>query len=365
MQTIAHQIYPDRFRQVETIVNAIADRNLEQANRLLAEHLESLPQIAGEPERLQVELFLKALSARLDPAVTISNLYLMPDQGQQIRMFNFMAEKFPVVRRAQDIVNAAHLNAVREEEQFTLMDIGIGTGQQAATLIARLVEANAPVKRVDIIGIEPSAESLDVARERFQAVAAEGGPEIVFAELHKTAEQLTEEDWTFIGRTVRQAGGKLLLNASFALHHVQPVDIRTDFFRRLNALRPERFMIIEPYGDYTTDSLLERFHNAWHHYGLTFRAIDIIDASDREKSEVKRVFFGREMPDVLAADNRVEQYETAEMWLNRLSNAGFEPFSIPLPAFGDFNPLVEITANPGYVGFNINRYPIVAVIGVS
>ena len=67
-------------------------------------------------------------------------------------------------------------------------------------------------------------------------------------------------------------------------------------------------------------SLTARFQHAWHHYGLTFRALDSVPAPPEKAGELKRIFFGREILDVMAADNRIEQYETAEMWLSRLKN---------------------------------------------
>jgi hypothetical protein len=288
----------------------------------------------------------------------------VPDQGQQIRLFNLMAAKFPVVRQAQDIANTLLMDAVAEEERFVLLDIGMGTGQQADNLLTRMLERRLPVREVLLIGVEPSGESLATARQRFQAFSDEKSLPIAFFDIQKTAEQLDDADWISIRRQVEGFGGKLLLNASFALHHMQPVAGRTDFFRRLKALNPALLMLIEPYGDYTTDNVIERFHNAWHHYGLTFRAIDTIDASDEEKNEVKRVFFGRELLDVLASSGRIEQYETGEMWLERLRDAGFKPFPFPDPATDSKGP-AHVARHGDYLSFDVHGYPIVAVIAVE
>jgi hypothetical protein len=247
-----------------------------------------------------------------------------------------------------------------------ILDVGIGTGQQISSLIERLTEQNAPVKQITVLGVEPSAESLGKAELRFQQLAQAHGIRIAFTGIQKTVEQLNPEDWALLRREIQDTGGKLLINASFAMHHVQPPPFRTEFFRQLKALDPAVFMMLEPYADYTPDNLMERFKNAWHHYGLTFLAIDTIDdTSDSEKSAVKQVFFGREMMDVLGAGNRVEQFETAEMWLHRLVQGGFMPNRISHTVPGGFNPLVQIKQAGSYVGFNVMGHPIVSVICAS
>jgi SAM-dependent methyltransferase len=366
MLTISNTIYPEQFDRLEAIIAALQSGKLSQAESLMAAMAQRQPEISSLPERLQTQLFLDALTSRIKQAAETENLYLVPDEGQQIRMFNFMAEKFPVVRYAQEIANTIFLNQIAQEERFVILDIGIGTGQQIAGLIERLAEQKAPTRQITVLGVEPSAESLDKAELRFQQLAQAHGIRIAFTGIQKTVEQLTPDDWTLLHNEIQGTGGKLLLNASFAMHHVQPPPLRTTFFQQLKALEPAVFMMIEPYADYTADSLMERFKNAWHHYGLTFLAIDTIDdASDSEKSTVKQVFFGREMMDVLGAGSRVEQFETAEMWLHRLVQAGFMPNRISHTIPGGFNPLVQIKQAGSYVGFNVMGHPIVSVICAS
>lgn len=360
MKTIAHQIYPRQFQQVERIVATIQNNDLPLARQMLEHCMTDLHAILELAERLQMELFLKALQVRLDDSLSVSNLYLVPDQGQQIRMFNLMAEKFPVVRKAQEIANGLLLDAVPGVEEFVLLDIGMGTGQQAEQMLRLAHARKLPLRRVVLIGIEPSRESLQTAEARFHQLARELDLELSVIGLHKTAEQMSLSDW----ERIRQAGLErpLLVNASFALHHTRQ-ESRDSLFVYLRALLPEVFVMIEPYGDYLTEDLGARFRHAWHHYGLTFRAIDTIDASPEEINEVKRIFFGRELPDVMAAQDRVEQYETAEMWIERVKAVGFAPFDIAPPPGGDFNPLIQLAARPDYLGFTVNNHPIVAVIG--
>lgn len=365
MKTIAEQIYPQQFYAIEAIISEIQHNNLADARKQVDEYFDRLEDISHQPERFHTQLFLEALDSRLNNGSAVTNLYLVPDAGQQIRMFNFMAQKFPVVRRAQDITNAIYLDNIQREKRFVLLDIGIGTGQQAGTLIEQLVAREATVEEVFVIGIEPSADSMAKAAARFGELSQRHGIGIDFTGIQKTAEQLDEQDWDRIGRCINEARGKLLLNASFALHHTPSNGFRQNLFNRLKSLQPEVFVIIEPYGNYLPDDLMVRFRNAWHHYGLTFLAIDTIDASDEEKNTVKRVFFGRELLDVLGEGNRIEQYETSEMWLEKLVDAGFRPRPFTHALSNDVNPLIEIQHDRHYLGFNVKGHPIVGVICVN
>lgn len=367
METISQEIYPKHYRALSEIVALIEKESLEPAKSLLHQSLKNLDAIDDLAERIQVKLFLEALCFRLDHASGVQNLYLVPDEGQQIKMFNFMANRFPVVQQAQAIANGIFEQAVEGELSFTLLDIGMGTGQQAENLIRRISENSDTLKEVNLIGIEPSASSLDKAQARLSELNDKYGIAIKFYPINKTAEQLNDSDWEHIRQVIRLAKGKLLLNASFALHHTPPGTFRNIFFQQLKSLDPEMFVIIEPYGDYTAERLTTRFENAWHHYGLTFMAIDTIDeATDDEKSEVKRVFFGREMLDVLSNGNRIEQYETSEMWLAKLKAAGFASQKIDFVLPDKVNPILKVEpVSEDYIGFNVKGRPIVGVICAS
>lgn len=360
MLTIAEEIYPHEHRLLKAVIDAIEERNPPEAGKRLEEARQAMEALASPAHKLQMELFINALRSRLNHAM-VENLYLVPDEGQQIRMFNIMAEKFPVVRSAQEIANGLFVSRLTGSQAFTILDIGIGTGQQMAGLVQKARDSLSALQTIRIIGIEPSADSLGKARERFRELSAGKGPRIEFEPLHKTVEQLDEGDWQRLTRHATEPGS-FLVNASFALHHVHPLDFRTALFQRLQTLKPAAFVIIEPYADYLAADLPTRFRNAWHHYGLTFRAIDTIDAGEEEKSAVKRIFFGREMMDVLSEGERIEQFETAEMWIQRLQAAGFRIEPVRNTLAGSINPVIRVEERPSYLGFNVDGHPVVAVI---
>ena len=107
------------------------------------------------------------------------------------------------------------------------------------------------------------------------------------------------QDWQMIETLCQTPNTCLLIYAGFALHHIRPVSSRTGILEKLKALNPQVFVMIEPYSDHICLDLKQRFLNAWHHYGLTFQAIDRIEAPQEEKQTVKTIFFGNEIQDVL------------------------------------------------------------------
>jgi hypothetical protein len=365
MLTIAETIYPDRYQSLLRIVTNIENLNPETSLQELKRAYQALESTSNEAEIIHTRFFLDALSKKLHGQGTgDENLYLLPDQGQQIRMFNLMAQKFPVVKNAQEKVNSVFFNRAQHEEHLLIFDVGLGTGQQVCNLLKHSCQQETRWKRVTVLGIEPSVESLQTAEARLHSTLDELGLQKDFLFLNKTVEQLLPQDWEAFQAKVSQTQARLLLNASFSLHHIKPPTTRTDIFKKLKAFNPEVFMIIEPYADFIAASLGERFNNAWHHYGLTFLGIDKIEASLEEKSSIKRIFFGREIQDVLAAASPTEQFETAEMWIERLKAAGFKIVDMlchrHVVGLG-----IEESPRDGYTAFTVSEQPIVAVIQVE
>lgn len=362
MSTIADQIYPEDYRCIEALIIAIEQGKQLEAAQRLAELEAHVSHIQSLPRRLQSELFLNAIKCRLEQTKA-ENLYLVKDDGQQIKMFNFMAGHFPVVQAAQKIANTVFVSSVGNSQHVVILDIGIGSGMQMANFIQQALNQCPHLSSFSVLGIEPSADSLVRAEGRLDDLTRELKVPISFTGFAKTMEELDSADWEIIQSQVNLNKGTFLVNASFALHHIRPLAFRNTLFGKLKALSPKAFMMIEPYADYTSDSLLSRFKNAWHHYGLTFRALDTIPENEDDKNTLKQVFFGREMIDVLAEEGRIEQFEPAEKWADRLHQAGFETRRIDnLPHSEKINPLIQIEEGQGYIRFNVSGCPIVAIL---
>lgn len=365
MNITAGNIYPKHYLSLERIVSALMAGQTQAAEVLIKDIVNELGTSVNTFEVTQTLFFLEALRRNLgERTADIGNLYLLPDQGQQIKMFNFMADKFPLVRYAQNIVNSSYRDVIGQQSAATVLDIGIGTGQQMVRLIDMLAQSGELPETLTIIGIEPSGESLASAESTMQTLMGKYPCSLRFIPIQGTLESFTDDAWDTLKARIAERPGTLIVNASFALHHVYPPDVRAGLFERLRGLNPAVFAMIEPYADFLDGELATRFQNAWLHYGLTFRAIDQIEAPQDDKNLLKKVFFSREIQDVLSLEPvRIEQFETGEMWAQRLIKAGFKPV---MPADADVSgpafPLVTVTRNEGYIAFNVDGSPIVSIL---
>lgn len=368
MMENAAEIYPAYYQPIKEVLMATAKNDIGKARALLATLSRNLPFLQDTPEGIQVLFFYEAIRQRLDPdAPELGNLYLMPDQGQQIKMFNLMASKFPLVSFAQSLVNTTCIDEMLREKTVTILDIGIGTGQQIARILEHLSGPCFAGKKITVIGIEPSKASLDKAQNTLMSIAEAKQIRFAFVGINETVEMLmSQSSWNAFERTLQKAreSSKLMVNASFSLHHIRPMRHRQLLFQKLRKLAPSLLTIIEPYADFVTPQVFERFENAWLHYGLTFRAIDQIDASDEEKQMIKQIFFSREIQDVLSKNGqRIEQFETGEMWLKRLKKAEFKPYSPEIfPGSISDCPFVTVKRSADYIGLCIEGHPIISIL---
>lgn len=365
MKTMAEQIYARQYSHFEKVLQALGTHDLESAKQSLTELSNALDSQTEGPEHIQTSFFVTALEKRLSGNVEIEeNLYLLPDQGQQIQMFNFMAQKFPVVRFAQELVNQQYLEVLKGQQDITLWDIGIGNGQQMVRLIEALIRLGQPPRTLAILGLDPSAASLAQAEQALATVCEQAAIEFQFYGFAKTVESLDTTDWEKIERALQLKQGLWVANASFALHHIAPVAERTRFFAKLRALNPALFCLIEPYADFLEPTLKTRFENAWHHYGLAFWAIDQIDAPLKNRNLLKSVFFGREIIDVIAKDTgRIEQFETGEMWAQRLRDSQFlsTPVTVSESVIPGFES-IRIQSCETYTGLMAQGHPVISIL---
>jgi len=371
MAIVAHSIYTKHYQAILEVIGQIEKGDYDQAMHSLNALIANLQAMPETPDQTQLLFFAEGLHKRLDPeAEEVGNLYLLPnDTGQQIRMFNLMAEKFPLVRLSQEMINRACLDWVGMETgqnpaEITILDIGIGMGQQIVRMLDQALTRKFPLQAVTVIGIEPAAESLQQAKESLLAWADKHQVELVFQGFQQSVEDLAETEWLQLTDIIARAQGKLVINCSFALHHIRPPSLRTALFSRLKQFSPALLTLLEPYADCVTQDLSARFTHAWHHYGLVFHAIDQIDIAEEDKNRIKRFFFFPEIQDVLSEEHaRVEQFETGEMWISRLENAGFETIPIENPSLQIPNcPFAKISHHAQYLSVDVKDYPLLSII---
>ena len=350
------------YNQLEKIVDALDNNSVSSAEKALAELSENLRYDSTDDVSLG-RFFKDALEKRiLRNNWTVPNLYLLNDNQQQIHYFNLMSKAFPLVILSQKMIRETILEVIGASTSVLIMDIGIGTAQQIKGIIESLYSRQAEIPVFRVIGIEPSQNNLEKAYSELTKLSLEYDFQLEFIALNTLLEDMTESDWQNITELYATHSGISLINASFSLHHVRISD-RTTLIARLKSLNPGLLTVIEPDAHYLTNSLSEKFRNAWSHYHLTFQVIEEMQISDSEKAGLKTVFFGREIQDVFS-EQSIEQYETGTEWSSRFQNAGFTKYQQELNKAGLKSGLnsVSVTDKGNFVSIDVHGKPVVSMM---
>ena len=328
-------------------------------DRLVGEHMDA----GARAEDLHFYLFAHALSSRLasEKAAEI-NLYLRQFQDTQISLFNLLARHLPTVALTAPLANELLSRFVAGHEEVTLLDIGIGSGHQEVAMLRLLARQGLLPRRLNVVAIEPDAGSLIEAQMGLFEASVELGFELEFVPVHKVVEDMTEADWS----EVAAFDCPLVVNASFAAHHIQCTEdspLRDRIFCRIRELDPDAVVLAEPSSNHHAASLVERFRAAWHHFGTTFRLIDELEVEPWEAAAMK-MFFAREIEDIVANGEatRCERHEPVDAWVERLRRAGFTPYADLEFARETRHELVRVVPREGYVGLDYADETLVAVI---
>ena len=317
-----------------------------------------------EPGDLQYFIFASAISKRLDPARGAGlNLYLQRFERPQIRLFNLLARHLPTVSLAGGVANEFLCRFVAARDEVTLLDVGIGTGQQEVALLHKLARRGALPEHLTVVAVEPSESSLRAAEASIAAVAARLQLPLTFLPVHSVAEALGPTQWSLLDRVPRP----LVVLSAFAAHHIRDVPgagcARDALFRHLRAHEPAALVLCEPNADHHTPDFLRRFEACWRHFGLTFDLINQLDLPDDDKTAMK-MFFAREIDDIVAngEEARCERHEPVGAWRSRLARTGFAPFPRLDFARGFAHDRVCVEAHDGYVGLDYRDETLVAVL---
>jgi hypothetical protein len=327
-------------------------------DRMVGDHIDD-----ARAEDLHFYLFARALSKRLASEKTAEiNLYLRQFQDTQISLFNLLARHLPTVQLTAPIANQLLARFVGGHEEVTLLDVGIGSGHQEVAMLRLLAQQGRLPQRLNVVAIEPDAGSLIEAQMALFEMSVELGFELEFVPVHKVVEDMTEAEWG----EVAAFDCPLVVNASFAAHHIQCTDdspLRDRIFCRIRELDPDAVVLAEPSSNHHASSLVERFKAAWHHFGLTFQLIDELDVEAHEAASMK-MFFAREIEDIVSNGEatRCERHEPVDAWVQRLRRAGFAPYADFEFARAMKHDLVRVAPRDGYVGLDYGDETLVAVI---
>jgi hypothetical protein len=349
--------------QLFNIVDLIARQKMQTAQHQLNQLLDAINS-STDPHAITHLIFARALAAHLSDGVADkANLYLKPYEIPQIQLFNLLANQVPLVSLISKLARGLLIDACDGRDDITLIDIGIGTGKQMVELLHQLANRSRELQRIHIVGIEPSEESLSLAKQAIATAAQQLKLEVTFTEFCNGIENLDDRDWQHL----RDRCDRPIINASFALHHIRDQagqDVRTVMLQRLHQLDPTLIVLSEPNTDHLEPDFRIRFQNCWRHYSNVFKMIDALAIDQQSKAGLKTCFFGREVVDVLKADNtaRIERHETAQSWVNRLKQSGY---TLQAPFIDDLisSPILTIQTHADrYLNFDYNGVPLVSLI---
>ena len=318
----------------------------------------------ADPGDLTYQIFGQALARRAGRGAPDVNLYLRDLKLRQISLFNLIATHLPFVRRSGQFTNDVLAGVLADADQVILVDVGIGTGQQEFTVLEALARLDRLPRRLSVIGIEPSPSILADAERTFARARDEFGVDVTFTGVLSVAEAMTDHQWDEL-----PVGDDVVVNAAFAMHHIQatgdgPAAARDHVFRRIRALDPRVMTLIEPNSNHLEPDFLVRFRNCWEHFGAAMQAIDASPATVTERLAMK-MFFAREVDDVIAnaEETRAERHERTEAWMQRLDRTGFGLVGgLPSDPRGD---QLTVDRAEGWVRMGYDGTPMVACIFAS
>ncbi len=251
------------------------------------------------------------------------HLYLEQYEIPQIKLFDILIGKFPFVSSSHAISNKLISGWIDGQSHATVLDIGIGRGIQMVSLIKEL-EINKGLKELTIIGMEPFGDAIIHATKLISQAASTANFKLNLHILEGFAEKA---DMGVIKRLLPENCGKLVVNASLAVHHIPSVSLRLQLFSQIKSLNPDAIILTEPDSDHMTNDWAKRTANAWIHYGAIFDTIDGLHISREDKNGLK-MFFGREIKDVVGTPdaNRFERHEPAAHWVSYGERIGMQTY---------------------------------------
>ncbi|NUM32726.1 MAG: hypothetical protein HUU47_10460 [Bacteroidetes bacterium] len=314
-------------------------------------------QAESDSQKLLASIFVNALQKRIFAETGKEHIYLQKDEIPQIRLFDVLIKKFPFVKYSQEIINNAIIKHIKQCDVVTIVDIGIGLGTQMMNII-ELSKDLPMLKKMNIIGIEPFADGLDKAEANILALNKKVPFEISFTAINEFVENV---DFS----AIKGISGKLIVNASLALHHIQSLEKRQEIIDSISEMSPAAFFLTEPnVNNYELDYQL-RFKNCYNHFYSIFQVIDKIeDINTEDKNALKR-FFGREINDIMGNEDqdRYERHEPAQFWINRLKESNFILRSdlIELPIETPEGVKINFHED-GFLGFTFENETVLSVI---
>ncbi len=311
---------PNIYDALEMIIK----RSTEFQNETVRLELDTLldycqRDMSDDSEKFLTTLIINALKEQ--NGHSDGNLYLKQFEIPQIELFSILIDKFPFVKYSQQVVNYSICETIADKERAVIVDIGVGLGIQMLNLVESLKE-NKTLKKLTIIGVEPSDGALNKAVESFEVVKNNYSFELEFIPVNKLIEDLSFDT---LKSHIPRNRDCLIFNESLALHHIQSLNERYKVLVDIRIFKPDAFFLVEPNVNHYEPEFYFRFQNCYRHFFNVFEVIDKLDIGKKEKNGLK-LFFGREISDILGKDNdeRYEKHEPAYRWIEKLQVVGFK-----------------------------------------
>ena len=255
-------------------------------------------------------VFASALKKKLDfNYIEQASVYQgqYDEEDSHIDIFDVLA-KVPVFSYSYQIANPLLARYLIESglAEVAYLDLGLGKGSQAVAVMKLVAESDNPPTKFTVIGIEPIPESLEAASKAILEAGKYLPFAVDFVAIAKCAEDVSREEWQDLQQ---RFGGKVTINAAYALHHIvsepHEGDQRDRLLAQLYLLNPLGFVLLEANANYNIDDFFQRFQSCWEVYGTWFQMVDTLDLlTDVEKMALKAVFLSREIEDIIAKERR-------------------------------------------------------------
>jgi hypothetical protein len=270
-----------------------------------------------DSEKLLATLIIKALNKKINSESIGENIYLGKFEISQIQLFDILIDKFPFVKYSQHITNTAIVEELWGSREATIMDIGIGLGTQVLNIIEKAKTLDS-LEKLHVVGIEPFGDALAKAEAAILGCNGKVPFEVTFTGIHDSVENV---DFS----AIPTPGGKFVVNASLALHHIQSAQQRSEIIAKVKGLNPSAFVLIEPNVNHYEPDFYRRFQNCYKHFHNIFQVIDRIENISNNDKNALKLFFGREIEDVIGKEekDRFEKHELAANWIGRLQESNF------------------------------------------
>lgn len=293
---------------------------------LVQKTLDRLTLAVGPPDQQLVTQLEQALIYRHthDGKGSAQNTYLKDFEIPQIKLFDILANHFPLVLESQQMAHECLLRQMKDCRHLCIVDLGIGRSVQMQRLLHSLNESTS-LEQVTLIGVDIMQQALQHSDQLLTHEKSNLRFRLDFHFINDVVEKL---DFEKIRSLIPADKDLVYINASLTLHHVQQGEERDALFSSCLSLSPDLMTLIEPNTSTFTDNFDLRIHRAIEHFYALYYYTNTLLLREEEKRSLK-TFFGNDFFDPIAHSDeaRFEKLERGEEWIARASRAGFTPFA--------------------------------------